>query len=87
MISLTCFYSTLPPCLSLLEKLTTAGMFILMRLAVEEAPLCAAGMAPPSGERRNRQQRAESNALREREWVGGEGGGGGDGERLLRWGR
>ena len=38
MISLTCFYSTLPPRLSLQKKLTTAGMFILMRLGVEEAP-------------------------------------------------
>lgn len=47
MISLTCFYSTLPPCVSLLEKLTTAGMFILMRLGVEEAPtVCSSNGTP-----------------------------------------
>ena len=47
MISLTCFYSTLPPCLSLLEKLTTAGMFILMRLGVEEAPTVCSSHGTP----------------------------------------
>lgn len=35
MISLTRFYSSLPLSSSLPEKLTTAGMFVLMRLNVE----------------------------------------------------
>ncbi|KAK1891741.1 DNA-directed RNA polymerase subunit beta, partial [Dissostichus eleginoides] len=38
---------TLPPCLSLLEKLTTAGMFILMRLGVEEAPTVCSSHGTP----------------------------------------